>query len=111
MNKELALKIGDELWLKGEETGIGQTPSLQTIGGWISVILPNVYMIASVILFILLFIGGLGIITSAGSGNEEGVQKGQKAVTASLAGFLIIFASWWIIKIIETITGVPILSR
>lgn len=115
---KLALDIGQEFWLK-ENFGIGvggacPNPlfcipnAYSSIGTFISAVLPNIYVIAGLLLFILLIIGGLMVIISAGKGEEEGVQKGSKTITSALIGFLIIFASYWIIQIIETITGLQI---
>jgi len=101
------VNIGEEFWLK-KNSGIGDKPAYQSIGSFISAILPNIYVIAGVILFLLMVFGGFTYIKSAGSSDEEGVKKGQQAITAALVGFLIIFASYWIIQLIEIITGIQI---
>jgi len=77
-----------------------------SLGYFISRILPNIYVIAGVILFFLLIGGGLMFIISSGQQNPEGASKGMQAVTAALLGFLIIFASYWIMQIIQFITGI-----
>jgi len=98
--------IGKALKLKGT-AGIGDAGSgYNSIGEFISNLLPNVYMISGLILFFLLLAGGFAIITS--SDNPEQKGKGAKTVTAAAIGFLIIFLSYWIIQIIEKITGVKI---
>lgn len=81
-----------------------------TFGSFISTLLPNVYIIAGVILLILLIFGGFTYIVNAGKQKPEGVQKGQNAIGAALIGFLLIFISWWIIQLIEIITGIEILK-
>ena len=78
------------------------------LGTLISVLLPNVYILAGILLLLLLIFGGFGIIMGAGSGNPEQTAGGGKAVAAALGGFLIIFFSYWIIRIIEIITGISI---
>lgn len=96
-----AFKIGNE--------GIGQPGSgYGSIGEFISTILPNVYVIAGLFLFILFIAGGF-VIMSSGD-NPEKKAKGSKALTAAVIGFTIIFTSYWIIQIIEYITGVAILQ-
>ena len=91
--------------------GIYDAPGFQEgIGGIISTLLKNVYILAGIILFILLIVGGLGFIMGAGSENPEQAKKGKQTITASIIGFIIIFISYWIIKIIEIITGFPILN-
>jgi hypothetical protein len=102
----MPLDIGEQFQIK-PAVGIR---SLGTLGDIISAILPNIYVLAGIILFILLIIGGFGIIMGAGEENPEKAKKGKQAITAALIGFLIIFASWWIIQIVEVITGVDILG-
>lgn len=81
-----------------------------TVGKLISTLLPNIYILAGLLLFFLLIVGGIGIIAGAGGGDPQKVGQGRKAVTAALIGFLIIFCSYWIIQAVEVITGVDILK-
>lgn len=107
MRKLLALDIGKEFWLR-KDTGIGNQPGYRTVGEFISKILPNVYIIAGLILFFLIFLGGFGLLTAGG--DPEKIAQGGKTITAAIAGFAIIFASYWIIQIIEVLTGVSIFN-
>jgi len=130
--EKLAFNIGREFWLK-EGLGIGQfgqkcvkwewdagrqrciewkgEPTYSSIGSFISAILPNFYVIAGVIAFVLVLIAGLMFIINAGKGESEQAKKWQGTLTASVAGLLIIFLSYWIIQIIEVITGIEIFNR
>ncbi|MBI4059099.1 hypothetical protein HY404_02540 [Candidatus Microgenomates bacterium] len=83
---------------------------VKSFGSLISVIISNAYIIAGVIVLFLLVFGGLKIIMSAGGGEQQKTAQGKQAITAAVIGFLIIFTSYWIIQIIETITGVSILK-
>ena len=47
---------------------------------------------------------------SAGNSNPEGAEKGKKVITAAVIGFVIVFSAYWIIKITEKLTGIPILN-
>lgn len=107
MSKLLAqINISKDYWLR-EEVGIGEPGSgYESIGGFISALLPNVYIIAGLILFFLIVLGGYGLL--AAGDDPEKLKQSSKAVTASLAGFLIIFLSYWIIQIIELLTGIDI---
>ena len=71
--------------------GIRNKPGYGSLGELISSLLPNVYVIASVILLFLLLAGGFVIIMNAG--NPEKQANGNKAITAAIAGFVIIFVS------------------
>ena len=106
MKSLLSFKIGDQFLLRPDRP----VKEIGTIGGIISTLLQNVYILAGIILFILLIVGGLGFIMGAGEDNPEKAKKGKQAITAALIGFMIIFCSYWIIKIIEIITGVSILN-
>ena len=86
----------------------GPAQTFPTLGSIINVIIPNLFLLAGIILFILLIAGGFMIIAGAGGGQADQVGKGQKAVTYALIGFAIIFTSYWIVRIIEAVTGVSI---
>lgn len=103
--QKIGFNIGEALF--GEHSGL--TKEI-TLGDIISNILPNIYIFAGIILFFLLVGGGLMFIVSAGREDPEGAGKGKKAITAALMGFLIIFASYWIIQIIKVITGIDFLG-
>jgi hypothetical protein len=110
--EKLALEIGKEFWLKPTPgAGIVNVPAYQSLGGFISAVLPNVYILAGIIVFIGVLISGLMFIINAGNGESEQAKKWQGTLTASIAGLLIIFLSYWIIQIIETITGIKIFNR
>jgi len=107
----ISLKIGDEFWVQpnrgiGEETTLG----FGSIGEIISNLLNNVYVIAGVLLFILLIVGGVGFIMGAGADNPEKAKRGKQAITAALIGFVVIFCAYWIVRIIEILTGVSIFN-
>ncbi len=79
-------------------------------GTLFSTILFNVYTFAGIILLALLIFGGINLILGAGKKESGQIQKGQKAINSALIGFAIIFASYFIIQLIETITGAKILD-
>jgi heme/copper-type cytochrome/quinol oxidase subunit 4 len=99
----MAVDIGQEFKIGGDQGIASAIP--QTIGGFISAVLPNVFIIAGVILLLLLLFGGFMT-----SDNPEAQDKGKQAITSALIGFVIIFASYWIIQIIQVLTGVNILK-
>lgn len=108
MNIFLAeVDIGNEFLFQGNAPA-GSVPELQGIGLYVSKILPNVYVVAGLILFFLVLFGGFHVIT--GAGDQEKVQKGKAILTSAILGFGILFGSYWIIQIIQVLTGVPILK-
>ena len=80
------------------------------VGGLVSIIISTALAIASVIIVFLLILGGIGIISGAGSDNPESVAKGKQAITWAIVGFIIVFVAYWLIRIIELITGVNFIT-
>jgi hypothetical protein len=101
------VNIGQQFWFRNQ-TGVAII--FPNIGTLVNILLHNVYIIAGILLFLLLFFGGFMVIAGAGGGNPEQTARGGKAVGAALIGFLIIFLSYWIIKIVEIVTGLKILE-
>lgn len=87
---------------------VGDVPAYSSLGSFISAVLPTVFVVSGIILFILLVFGGLTMIMNAGSGDAKKVEQGQQALTSALIGMALIFVAWWIIKIIEFLTGIRI---
>ena len=102
----MAVNIGQAFKLGGESIETKQ--GYGNINSLVSVFLKNAYVIASVVLLFLLIGGGFTMISSAG--NLEKQQQGSKALTSAIVGFLIIFTSYWIIQIIEVLTGLEIIN-
>jgi len=110
MNYLLAeVDIGRQ-WFLGGATPIADAPQFKSPGALISVILPNVYIAAGICIFLLFLFGGISVIAGAGQNDPKKTGQGKKAITSALIGFLIIFASYWIIQIIEVITGLSIFN-
>ena len=108
-NNLLAINIGEDFKI-APDRGIDQANHFSSIGGLISAILPNIYILAGLILLFFLIFGGFMVILGAGESNSERVEKGKKILTGTLIGFLVIFASYWIIQILGIITGIEIFN-
>lgn len=80
------------------------------LGSLVSVLLPNIYILAGILLLILMIGGGLAVIAGGQESDPRKTGQGASAVTAALIGFLIIFTSYWIIQIVQAITGFSILK-
>jgi hypothetical protein len=110
MNRNiLALDLGKAFKINPDQ-GIGEVGQFKSLGGLISAILPNIYVLSGLILLFFLIFGGLAVILGAGQGNQENVEKGKKVLTGTLIGFLVVFASFWIIQILEILTGIEVFN-
>jgi hypothetical protein len=100
--EKIAVNIGSEFGSPfGQDYGFADL---------VSIILSNTMVIAGIILLFLLIFGGISMIMGAGQDNPEAAAKGKQAATSAVIGFIIIFAAYWIIQIIETVTGLNILN-
>ncbi len=77
----------------------------------ISVLLPNILILAGVIFFFLMLGGGFMMIKSAGSdGNAQDAAKAKAAVTFAVIGFLLVISAYFILQIVGTVTGVDFIN-
>lgn len=67
-----------------------------------------VLVVAAVIFFFVLVIGGIKWILSGG--DKAQTESARNQITAALVGLVIVFAAWAIIKLIESFFGVGILN-
>lgn len=75
----------------------------------VSVIVKNGLTIAGIIFIVLIIAGGFMMIASAGSGDQKKAATGKTMITDAVIGFLVIFLSYFIIQIVQVITGLTIL--
>ncbi len=75
----------------------------------VNIIVKNSLTLAGIIFLILIIAGGIMMIVSAGSSDQKQAATAKSMITNSLIGFLVIFLSYFIIQIIEVLTGLSIL--
>jgi hypothetical protein len=71
----------------------------------VNTIVRNLISIGGVFLFVMIFYAGFKFIQSGTKGKDDAKQIIKTAVT----GFIIMLAAYWIIQILEVVTGTPIL--
>ena len=76
----------------------------------LSPILKNSLTLAGIIFLALILIGGIGMIASAGSGDQKKAEQSKKTITSAITGFIIVFSAYLIIQAIEVFTGLHILN-
>lgn len=89
----------------------GGTPVAEVYGqpaNLLNTIVPVLFIVAGLALFIFIFMAGFGMVMNPD--NKKNVEEGRKKLGYAIAGFILLFASYWIVQIIETVTGVPILN-
>lgn len=97
----LAINIGPGL-------GSNISTNYPNIGSLVAIILKNGLTFAGIILLALIIFGSISFIAASGSGDQKKLAAAQDTLTSALIGFLVIFASYFIIQIIQVITGLTI---
>ncbi len=101
------LDLGKSLLLNPvKQTTVGGTYS--NFASFLNLFIPLAFVGSGLILLFLLIGGGFSIIASGG--NAKTVEQGKNQIAGAVIGFLLIFAAYWIIQIIQTITGVQIFN-
>lgn len=105
MNRLLAVAINPPMG-----TGRNLNETFPNIGSLVTVLLQNAYTLIGLILLVLLIFGGLMFIIGAGSDDQKKTAQGKAVITDALIGFAVVFLAYFIIQIIEVVTGLEILN-
>jgi len=76
-------------------------------GGIVSRLLEFIFPISGSILFAMLVWGGFEMLV--GAPTKKSIDAGKQRITAAVIGFLLLFASYWLMQIIEVIFGIVVL--
>ncbi len=76
--------------------------------GIISYILPFLFTLAGLVLFVMILWGGFEMLAGAAEPKQQ--EAGKQRILAGVIGFLVIFASYWLAQLLQTIFGISILG-
>ena len=93
----------------GSGLGSNIVNNYPNVGSLVAIILKNSFTVAGVILLGLIIFGGVSYIMAAGDGDQKKTAAAQETLTSALIGFLVVFLSYFIIQIVQVITGLKIL--
>lgn len=74
----------------------------------INTILPNIFVFAGVLLFIAIIVAGFSMLLKPD--DKKNTEAGKNAITYGITGFILLLAAYWIVQILEILTGVTILG-
>ena len=95
------VNLGDCLLLNDKQS-VGDV--YKTPATLINVVVQNMFIGAGFLIFVAFMYGGFRYIT----GGTEGKEDFKKIVKTALTGLVVMFAAYWIVQIIQVITGVNI---
>ena len=86
---------------------IGLKPEFSTLGAIISEALKYIITFAGLSMFAMILYGGFHLLISAG--NPEGIKEGTNKIVFGIIGFLVVFAAYWIVQLVEVVFHLSIL--
>jgi hypothetical protein len=100
----LVVLAADDINLKpgGQFAALGDL----TVGGIVSGAIRLVLVIAAIVFFFILVVGGIRWIVSGGDKAQTETARNQ--ITAALVGLVIVFAAWAIVQLINVFFGINI---
>jgi len=90
---------------KGDAIFSTSNPTFLSLSAFTNHLVRNVFILAGVILFLMIIYAGFKMV----QGTKTSFDEGKGIITNALIGFLIMFCSYWIVQIVEFITGAGIL--
>jgi len=88
-------------------TGFKFSSGAAGVGEIISGMLKYALVFGGLAMFGYLIYGGFHLLISAG--NPEGIKEGTNKIVFAIVGFLVIFAAYWIIQLVEVAFNLSIL--
>jgi hypothetical protein len=79
----------------------GFKPEFTNLSSVITQIIPILFSVAGIFLLVFLLWGGLEYMLSMG--DPKKAEKARGKITSAIIGFVIIFASYWIVQLIDYI--------
>lgn len=96
--------IGEKFFGNNNVSELG---SPEGIASLVSLFLKISFVLAGLILLFYFILGGIGMIASAGESDPQKAEAAKKTVTSAVIGFVVVFASYWIVKLVGQLVGVP----
>jgi succinate dehydrogenase/fumarate reductase cytochrome b subunit len=72
----------------------------------VTLFLNIVFVLSGLILLFFFIMGGIGMISSAGANDPQKSEQAKKTITSAIIGFVIVFTSYWIVKLIGQLFGI-----
>lgn len=88
------------------ETHASTFKDILKVGSLVSLFINIAFVLSGLILLFFFILGGIGLIGSAGGSDPQKSEQAKKTITSAIIGFVIVFASYWIVKLIGGLLGI-----
>lgn len=103
--KNLAFDIGSTFFGEGSNNPLAGS-DLTGIAKFVSIFLNIAFVLAGIVLLFFFILGGIGLIGGAGNSDPQKAEQAKKTLTSAMIGFVIVFASYWIVKLVGQLLGI-----
>ncbi len=79
--------------------------SFPNIGSLVRVIITNATLLAGVLAFIFIIVGGFAIITGSGDSDPKKIEQGKKTLTMAVIGLIIVVFAIWFLQAFKLFLG------
>ncbi|OGM05439.1 hypothetical protein A2125_01230 [Candidatus Woesebacteria bacterium GWB1_43_5] len=93
------------------ETFTSPFGTTNTLGDLVSLIIRLAFAGSGILILVIFMFAGYSMLAGAGQNNPEQAARGRQAATAAALGFVIVFVAYWIVRLIETITGISFITQ
>lgn len=100
----MKVDIGQKFFGSGT---IGGLQEISGIGSLASLFIKGSFALAGLIILFFFIMAGVGMIAGAGGSDPQKMEQSKKTATSALIGFVVVFTSYWIVKLIGNIIGMP----
>ena len=110
----LAIHIGIKFFggQGGSHGGVGSSlANLSGVGYLVSLFVKGSFVLAGIIILFFFITAGIGMIAGAGQNDPQKMEQSKKTATSAFVGFIVVFASYWIVQLVGQFTGVNILGQ
>ena len=76
------------------------------VGGLVSLLLKSSFVLAGIIILFFFITAGISMVASAGQNDPQKAESAKKTMTSAVIGFVVVFTSYWIVKLIGKIIGI-----
>ncbi len=86
-----------------DNVGVGD--EFDSYGTIVNLLVKNLFVVAGLLIFFLIIGAGLSFLKDT----EKGKNDAKGLATGALIGFIIMFSAYWIVQIVEHLTGAVVL--